>query len=160
MTDARAEEPVDGPKVKFVDPFMENLVGTWDLTRSIGGRTVKNTVRAEWVLDHHFLRIHMKDVAVPSEYEAIVLIGYSNVDREYVAHWCDVFGGAFSAVGRGTLVGNRIEFAFQYSDGPFYNTFTWNPGDGTWVMKLENSEPGGRRTPFATDVLRRIAGSR
>jgi hypothetical protein len=152
-----AAEPIDGPKVKFIDPFIENLAGDWDLTRSIRGRTVKNTVKAEWVLDHHFLQLHMKDVAVPPMYEAIVLIGYSNADKEYVAHWCDVFGGRYSAVGRGKLVGDHIEFAFQYPDGPFYNTFTWNGDERTWTMKLENGAPGGQRSLFATDVLKRAS---
>jgi hypothetical protein len=151
---ASAQEPIDGPKVKFNDPFIENLAGEWDLTRTIRGKTVKNRVKATWVLDHHFLQLHMVDVAVPAQYEALVLIGYSNADREYVAHWCDVFGGRYSAVGRGRLAGQSIEFVFQYPDGPFYNTFTWDPAARTWTMKLENSRDG-KRIPFATDVLRR-----
>jgi hypothetical protein len=152
---SHAGEPVDGPNVKFVDPFIESLAGDWILTRSIRGKAERNTVHAEWVLDHHFLQLHMKDMAQPARYEAIVLIGYSNEDHEYVAHWCDVFGGKYSAMGRGKRVDNSLEFAFQYPDGPFYNTFTWNARDKTWTMKLENSDKSGKRLPFATDVLQR-----
>ncbi|MFY9823527.1 MAG: DUF1579 family protein [Thermoanaerobaculia bacterium] len=153
---AKAEEPADGPKVKFEDPFMENLVGEWDLTRSIRGQTIKNTVRAEWVLNHQFLQIHMTDAAVPPAYEALVLIGYSHADHRYVAHWCDVFGGKYSAIGYGTLAGNQVELAFQYDDGPTYNQFIWNPADKSWTFRMENADKQGKRTPFATDVLHRV----
>lgn len=152
---ATAQEAADGPKVKFEDPFMENLAGEWDLTRSIRGQTIKNTVKAEWVLNHQFLQVHMVDAAVPPAYEAIILIGYSHADHRYVAHWCDVYGGKYSAIGYGTLAGNKVEFAFQYDDGPFYNQFIWNPADKSWTFKMENADKKGHRTPFATDVLHR-----
>jgi hypothetical protein len=52
-----------------------------------------------------FLQIHMKDVADPPAYEALVLIGYAHADKRYVAHWCDTYGGKFSAVGHGRRSG-------------------------------------------------------
>ncbi len=151
-----AEDAADGPQVRFEDPFMENLVGMWDLTRSIRGQTVKNSVKAEWVLNHQFLQLHMVDVAVPPTYEAIVLIGYSHANHRYVAHWLDVYGGEYSAIGYGKLVGNSVEFAFQYEDGPFYNQFTWNPEDKSWTFRMEGTDEKGNRKPFATDVLHRV----
>jgi hypothetical protein len=66
----------------------------------------------------------MKDTALPSRYEAIVLIGYIYESAEYVAHWTDTFGGKFSAIGKGRRIGNSIEFRFEYPNGPFFNTFT------------------------------------
>ena len=60
----RFEDPPDGPKRIFKDEFIENLVGDWKLTRKIRGKEVQNTVKAEWVLNHQFLQLHMKDVAV------------------------------------------------------------------------------------------------
>jgi hypothetical protein len=62
---AGAQEPADGPKRIFRDPFIEQLVGEW-------------AVKAEWVLNHQFLQLHTKDVALPAAYEALVYIG---------AHW-------------------------------------------------------------------------
>jgi hypothetical protein len=67
-----AQEPLDGPNRPFKDDLMENLVGDWKLTRQIRGQTVQNTVKVEWVLNHQFLRIHMRDVATPAQYEAMV----------------------------------------------------------------------------------------
>lgn len=152
---AQAEDPPDGPKRIFRDEFIENLVGKWRLTREIRGKEVENAVEVTWVLNHQFLQLHMKDVANPPEYEAIVLIGYSYGDQRYIAHWCDTFGGKFSAMGTGKRTGDAIEFAFHYPDGPFFNTFTWNARSKTWSCLLENQSKDGKRTVFCVDRLRR-----
>jgi hypothetical protein len=152
----RAAEPAqDGPKATFQDDLISNLAGAWALKRQIRGKEVKNSVRAEWVLNHQFLQVHMKDVADPPAYEAIVLVGYSHADQQYVAHWCDTYGGKFSAVGYGKRSGNSVEFRFSYPDGPFFNTFTWHPADKRWVMRLENQDAAGARSLFAVDTLER-----
>jgi hypothetical protein len=59
---------------------------------------VENSVSADRVLNHQFLRIHMKDVAEPPAYEALVYIGYQHADQRYVAHWLDVYGGELFAI--------------------------------------------------------------
>ena len=150
-----AADPVDGPNARFDDPFIENLVGNWDLTRSVRGETAKNRVEVAWMLNHQFLQIHMVDTATPPKYEALVLIGYSHADSEYVIHWCDVWGGKYSSLGKGKRRGDSIEFVFSDPDGAFYNTFTWEPKEQGWTFRLESSDKNGLRTPFATDVLRR-----
>jgi hypothetical protein len=58
------------------------LAGTWKLTRKIRGTQAENTVEAQWVLNHQFLQIHMKDVANPPAYEVLVLIGYAHADQK------------------------------------------------------------------------------
>lgn len=151
----RADEPLDGPKRIFRDDLIENLVGDWKLTRKIRGKELENTVHAEWVLNHQFLQIHMKDAATPPAYEALVLIGYSNADKSYVAHWCDTYGGKFSSVGHGKRNGDSIEFEFKYDDGPFFNTFTWDAKAKGWSCKLENGTKDGKRRLFCEDTLRR-----
>jgi len=152
---AGADEPPDGPKRIFQDPFIDNLVGDWKLTRKIRGKQVENSLKAQWVLNHQFLQLHMKDVADPPAYEALVLIGYSYADKRYVAHWCDTYGGKFSAVGYGKRSGDAIEFVFQYPDGPFYNTFSWDARAKGWTFRMESQGKDGKRVPFAEDVLRR-----
>jgi hypothetical protein len=152
---ARAQEPPDGPQRIFRDAFIDNLVGEWRLKREIRGRDVDNTVSADWVLNHQFLRIHMKDVAEPPTYEALVYIGYQSADQRYVVHWLDVFGGKFSAIGYGKREGDSITFVFQYDDGPFYNTFKWNAATQSWTFTLESTARDGRRQLFAVDTLRR-----
>jgi hypothetical protein len=133
-----ADDPPDEPKRIFKDDFIENLVGDWKLTRRIRGTEVHNTVKAGWVLNHQFLQLHMKDVANPRTYEALVLIGYSYTDKQYIAHWCDTFGGKFSARGFGKRSGDSIEFQFQYPDGPFFNSL---PG----TRKRRGGRAGWRR---------------
>jgi hypothetical protein len=150
-----AAEPVDGPNAKFADPYLENMIGDWDLTRSVRGETVQNRVHVEWVLNHQFLQIHMTDAAMPPGYEALVLIGYSHADSEYVIHWCDVWGGKYSSMGKGKRRGDDLEFVFSDPDGSFYNTFTWEPKERGWTFRMESSDKSGARKPFATDVLRR-----
>lgn len=152
---AAAQEPADAPNRIFRDAFIDNLVGEWRLMRQIRGRDVENSVSADWVLNHQFLRIHMKDVAVPPAYEALVYIGYQHADQRYVAHWLDVYGGKFSAIGYGKREGDSIAFVFQYDDGPFYNTFKWNAATQTWTFTLESAGKDGKRELFAIDTLRR-----
>ena len=148
-------EEAGGSKGIFQDDLISKLEGTWHLTRRIRGTEVQNTVSANWVLNHRFLQIHMKDVKSPPAYEAIVLVGYIHASGQYVAHWCDTFGGKFSAVGTGTRSGNSVEFRFAYPDGPFFNTFTWSPDTNQWVMRLESQDSNGRRSLFAIDTLDR-----
>lgn len=152
---ASAEDALDGPKRPFQDPFIEQLAGDWTLTRQIRGKEAQNTVHAEWVLNHQFLQIHMKDAAQPPTYEALVYIGYSYADQRYVAHWLDVWGGKFSAVGYGKRVGDAIEFAFQYENGPFFNTISWNTPPQGWTFRMESADKDGKRRLFAVDTLRR-----
>jgi hypothetical protein len=151
-----AQEPIDGLNHPFKDELVENLVGDWKLTRQIRGQTVQNTLKVEWVLNHQFLRLHMKDVATPAQYEAMIFLGYDNASDRYVVHWIDIFGGRFSeTLGYGKRDGNSIKFIFEYPDGPFHNTFTWNPAEKTWTFLMEHKNKEGKWTTFATDTVRR-----
>jgi hypothetical protein len=143
----------DGRGGRFEDDLFSRLEGEWVLTRSIRGTEVRNAVTAGWVLQHQFLLVRMRDVATPSEYEADVYIGYSSETGEYVAHWLDNFGARYAAVGRGKRVGNSVEFRFEYPDGPFFNTFSFDPATGTWTCHLESVGADGQRTTFARDIL-------
>jgi len=148
---------VDGRGGRFEDDLFSHLEGEWLLTRVIGGRELKNAVSASYVLQHQFLLLRMRDVATPSKYEADIYIGYSNASKEYVAHWIDNFGAHFSAVGRGRREGNSVEFRFQYPDGPFFNTFSWEPETQTWHCHLQSAASDGTRSTFAKDTLVRKA---
>jgi hypothetical protein len=152
----QAQEALDGRHRIFQDPLLDNLVGEWKLTRKIRGMTVENTVTAEWVLNHQFIRIHMRDVKSPPGYEAMVFVGYDNTSERYVAHWIDVFGGRFSeTLGYGKRTGNAIKFVFEYPDGPFHNTFTWDPDKKSWTFIGEQKDKAGKWNVFAEDTLRR-----
>jgi hypothetical protein len=149
-----AQEPLDGRHRIFQDELLDHLAGDWKLTRKMRGQTAENTVKAEWVLQHQFLRVHMKDVATPPSYEAMIFIGYDNTSERYVAHWIDIFGGRFSeTLGYGARDGNRIKFVFEYPDGPFHNTFTWNAEAKTWAFLMEQKDQTGKWSEFAVDQL-------
>jgi hypothetical protein len=150
------QEPLDGPKRIFRDDLLESLAGKWALTRKKGNAVVRNDVDADWVLNHQFLRIHMTDAATPPQYEAMVFVGYDHASERHVAHWLDVLGGRSSeTLGFGARDGNSIRFVFEYPDGPFHNTFTWDPQEKTWSCLLEQKDSAGRWTTLAADSLRR-----
>src|SRR5262249_22509724 len=133
--------------------FLSHLVGKWELTRTIRNTTVHNTVDVRWVLDGKFVQMHMRDTAKPPKYEALVLMGFDAEKQQYVAHWCDTFGPGCWAIGRGEQHGDAIEFRFEYPDGPFFNTFTYDRAADVWTCKLENAKPDGTRKLFAEDRL-------
>lgn len=139
----------------FNDPFIDRLAGEWTLTRQIRGKEVENSVRAEWVLNHQFLQVHMTDNAQPPAYEAIIYIGYQQDAQRYVVHWLDVYGGKGSALGHGKRAGDSLEVTFQYDDGPFFNTLTWDTLAQGWVFKMESINKDGKRQLFAIDTLRK-----
>src|SRR6267378_46730 len=104
-----AEESQDGREHGLQDTFLNGLAGDWQVVRVMKNRTAENTVHAEWVLNHQFLRLHYQDVATPSKYEAMVFIGYDEAGKHYVIHWIDVFGGHFSqTLGSGKRDGNAL----------------------------------------------------
>ena len=43
---------------------------------------MENRVKAEWVLNHQFLLVHMKDVNSPPNYEAMVFIAMTTLARD------------------------------------------------------------------------------
>ena len=141
------DEELDGPKHVFHDSLLDNMVGSWTLNGKIAGRQAQDTVTAEWVLNHQFLRIHEKDENPPRDkvlpYEAIVMLGYDNTSERYVAHWTDIYGGRFSeTLGYGARTGDEIRFTFEYPDGPFHTTFRWQPGLGQWQWLMEGKSKG------------------
>src|SRR5215510_6509117 len=90
----------------------------------------------------------------PACHEAMVFIGYDNTSKRYVVHWLDHFGGRFSeTLGYGLRSGNSIKFVFEYPDGPFHNTFTWDEKTGGWNFLLQTKDKTGNWVVFAEDTL-------
>ena len=153
-------EPLDGPNRPFHDELLENLQGKWKVTGTIMGKPRVMDLTAEWVLNHQFLFVRERDAAAiegKQAYEALIYIGYDNTSERYVVHWIDIFGGRFSeTLGYGTRSGNSIEFVFEYPDGPFHNTFAWNPETKTWRFLLEQKNAEGKWTMFADQTASRV----
>jgi hypothetical protein len=151
--------PLDGPKVVFADPLLDKMVGNWKVGGTIRGRSVAQTVQAEWVLDHQFLRVHEKGTPDPKSapaYEAIVMIGYDHASDRYVAHWMDNGGGRYSeTLGYGLRSGDEIKFVFEYPDGPFHTTFLWLPERNQWQWLMQTKDNLGHWVEFANLTLTR-----
>ena len=146
-------EPLDGPNRIFHDDLLDNLQGQWALKGTIAGHPGDAELEASWVLNHQFLRLSEKGktlVPGPPLYEADVYIGYDNTSERYVVHFIDVYGGRFSeTLGYGTRSGNSIRFVFEYPDGPFHNTFTWDPASKGWRFLLEQKNDAGKWGVFS-----------
>jgi len=152
---ALAEERKDGPGIRFSDDLVSRLEGRWELTRTVRGQESRSAAEADWVLDHQFLRVRMKDLAIPPRYEAHVYIGWSNAKQRYVIQWMDVWGGHYALRGEGTRNADAIEFRFPDPEGDFFNTFAYDRAKDAWTMTLESSDRSGKRSPFASERWQR-----
>jgi Protein of unknown function (DUF1579) len=153
---AAASAQRDGRDARFEDPLLNNLLGRWDASGQVLSRKVASTLTVEWVLNHQFLQLKLEDTATPSQYDAWIYIGYDFRSERYVVHWLDVFGGRFSeTLGYGSRSSDGVRFVFEYGDGPFRKTLTWNAVDKTWRWLIESKDDAGRWKPFADYNLRR-----
>ena len=71
-----------------------------------------------------------------------MMIGFDDGAKRYVAHWCDSYGGKFSAIGYGKRSGNSIEFEFSF---PTVRSTTPSPGTRT-----PPDGPAGSKMPART----------
>ena len=98
----------------------------------------------------------MTDVQDPPQYEARVFIGIAPDDGTVIAHWLDSFGAKFSVPhGAGVITGNTVQFTIAYAGGPFRDTLTYDPDQGSWTLVIEASQPGGAWRHFARYDIRR-----
>ena len=140
----------------FDDDLLNKLSGDWNLTGTIGKRTVKNTFSVSWILNHQFLEVNFVDLASPPGYFAKVLIGYDCISERYVAHWLDVFGGRFSeTLGYGVKKGQMIEFRFEYPDAPFINQFIYDNKNDSWQLHMTTKKAGEGWVVFGDEYLKR-----
>ncbi len=153
---AMAQAPADWP-----DKLVNNLEGSWKAEGSVMGNAAHHDVKADWVLNHQFLRIQettsVEAPAAERRYDSIWYLGYDTVSERYVMHLMDTFGGRFSeTLGYGTRDGDQIKFVFEYPDGPFHNTYRWNPDEKKWQWLMEQKNKEGKWTPFATLTLKKV----
>ena len=149
-------QPLDGPHIRFEDFLLDKLMGEWILSRKIRNHLEENHVMVDWILNHQFLQIHMKDVKSPPTYEALVLVGYNHELGQYVVFWLDNFGGKFSEKGTGTREGDLLN---SYSRIQMVWCITHSPGTQrvqTWVSLIEQQDENGQWSVFAEDRLQRL----
>ena len=136
------------------DDLVNHLAGSWKIEGNVLGKPAHHDVQADWVFNRQFLRVTERTSrdAPPGEskYDAVWYLGWDGVSERYVLHLMDTFGGRFSeTLGYGTCDGNQIRFVFEYPDGPFHNTYRWNPADRSWRWLLEQKDKDGKWASFA-----------
>ena len=139
--------------------FLDLLIGQWDLTGQMGNTPLHQTVSAKWILNHHFVELHITStISTPESqppYQATYFIGYDEKNNNYVMHLLDTSGASYSRViGLGKQDGNTIPFVFQYKEGPFVNRFIWEADTQSWTFKLSH-EQDGQIHVFATKRMTR-----
>jgi hypothetical protein len=150
----RAQQP------PLQDALLDNLAGHWVIAGTIGRAATTHDLDAEWVLDHHYLRLHEvsreRDGAGRPLYEAYVHIGWNPGTSSYGCAWLDTFGGLTTeSVGAAPRAPDRLAFTFM-RDGQvsLRNVMTWHADSRTWDWVIVNVD-GARSSTFATLVLRR-----
>ncbi len=142
------------PPVK--SPLLDHLAGKWVLQGTIAGQDTTHDIDAEWVLDHHYLRIHevsrqINDKGLP-KYEATVFIGWNEETKDYACVWLDIYGG-LSTVSFGVASPKQNELPFVFKDDKgavsFSNDFVYDATANTWEWRMDNvangvSKPFGR----------------
>src|SRR5262245_36694771 len=71
---------------------LDQFVGTWDVsgTGDEGGeapKTSSGTLTAEWALDKHFVKSHLKGTEGGQSMEGIGFCGYDPAKGKYVSSW-------------------------------------------------------------------------
>ena len=113
--------------------ILKALDGHWIMSGDVMGKPVAYTMVAAPMLHGTFTEMHMKDIQVPSEYEARVFIGYDPSSELVISHWMDSSGPTYSTpYATGRISDNIIEFTLPYKDGPFRDTLTYRPETESW----------------------------
>lgn len=145
---AFAQEPV--PSSDKRPALLKALDGQWVMTGDVLGKPVTYDMVAAPTLHDTFTEMHMKDVQVPSEYEARVFIGVDPESQAVIVHWMDNFGAKYSIpYGTGQLSEDTIQFTIHYDDGPFRDTLSFHAEDRSWTFVIEGSQPDGSWKHFA-----------
>jgi hypothetical protein len=139
------------PPVK--SPLLDHLAGKWVLQGTIAGQAATHDVDAEWVLDHHYLRIHVvsreKNTKGQPGYEATIFIAWNEPTKQYAAIWLDVYGGmSTESIGVADPKENEFPFIFKDDKGTvsFSNDFVYDAKADTWEWRMDNVVNGVAKT--------------
>ena len=131
------------------------LAGHWVLKGTIAGQQATHDIEGEWVLDHHYLRIHEvsreKNKQGKPQYEALIFVGWNEQPKQYAYAWLDVYGGlTVESIGVATPKENEIPFVFKDEKGSINltNDFLYHSATDTWEWWIDNVDKG-TATPFA-----------
>jgi hypothetical protein len=142
-------------------PLLDHLAGHWVLRGTLAGKQTTHDVDADWILDHHYLRIREtsreKNSSGKPQYEALVIIGWNPKPQTYVAIWLDVYGGmGTESMGVAQKQESSLPFVFKDKKGEidFTNDFIYNQKTDSWEWELDNVV-NGEHKPFGRVKLTR-----
>jgi len=149
------------PPVK--SQLLDRLAGKWVSKAEIGSHKSIRDVEGEWVIQHHYLRLHEvsreKDANGKALYEAMEYLTTGPGKNQIQCVWLDVFAGSgLTFVGVADAKENDIPFVFKDDKGEvgFTNEFTYDPKTDSWQWTMSNIDHG-KATPFGTEKLSRAA---
>jgi len=145
-------------------PLLDHLVGEWVMQGTLARKATTHDVTAEWVLDHHYVRVHEvsreKTQAGKPQYEATIYIAWNESPKHYACVWLDVYGGlAAASIGRAEPRENELPFIFKNDKGQvdFTNSFIYDAKNDTWEWRLDNVENGVAREFGRLKLIRKRA---
>jgi hypothetical protein len=141
-----------------LDDLLNNLIGRWSLTGKMGEASLYQEVDAKWALRELFVEMRFSPIRAGEDgnpdYEALYLIGYDKKTNEYVLHLFDSFGVTSKPVpGVGARKDNSVRFKFDYTVGPWFNTFTWDTARKSWKNTITFERKDGSEGTFAEKEL-------
>jgi hypothetical protein len=145
---ARADQPA------WQDSLLDRFAGCWVLSGEIEGQQTTHDVTAEWVLVHHYLRIHEvsreRDAHGQPQYEAIITIGADGAPGRSACLWLDstASGGLMDPpIGHARRAGDEIPFVFVLPDSStFHTTFAYERASDTWRWNMDAVKKGETRS--------------
>jgi hypothetical protein len=142
-------------------PLLDHITGHWVLRGTIKGKPTTHEVDAEWVIQHHYVRLHEvsadKDATGQPQYEAMIFIGQIDTPKTYTCVWLDLYGGTnITSIGVAEPRENELPFIFKDEKGEvsFSNDFVYDPATGAWEWRMDNVEKGVAK-PFGRVKLTR-----
>ena len=130
-------------------PLLDHLAGKWVLQGTIAGQETTHDVNAEWVLGHHYVRIHevsrKKNDKGEPQYEATIFVGWNEAAKTYACVWLDVYGGLTTeSIGVASAKENELPFVFKDEKGTvsFTNDFVYDAKADTWEWRMDNVANG------------------
>ena len=103
-------------------PLLDHLAGKWVMEGTIALKPTTHDIDAQWVLDHHYLRIHEvsreKKANGQPQYEALVFMAWNEQPKQYSCAWLDVYGGfSVGSIGVAPPSDNELAFVFKNDKG-------------------------------------------
>jgi hypothetical protein len=137
----------------FKDALLDRLIGEWKIAGVVHGQPSNQTLRADWVLHHQFLRMYEKSsenvASKDFPFEAVFFIGYDDDKKQHVVHLMDVFGGRDSeTLGYGKRGEDNISFTFKNTDSSVTEKFTYEAKSNSWHIVSSVTTPEGKQIPI------------